>query len=201
VTQTPQVDTTTHSKETNVTTASMNPADALWLHMALQQSCNPLDLVRDGFHSHSTEAIRSLELLQQALLAMPLSHEGPARQHLNWADLARRRAQQALVTLPEDRTASTTAPRARVGFGLQLRQTGDWLSDSLLPDQSRLAALRDDVGCALAAPDCQDARLTATTVRDLIRSLTTYLAEVELGHAADQLGFTYDSNNHFEETP
>lgn len=184
-----------------MTTASMNPSDALWLTLALQQSCNTLDLVRNGFHGHSSEAMRCLALLQQALAAMPLPHEGPAAQHLHWAFLARQRAQQALLALPEDRTAPTAAPRARVGYGLRLRRTGDWLTDSFLPEQSHLVALRDDIGSALEAPDCQDARITATTVRDLIRCLTTYLTEVELGHAAEHLGFTYDSNDHFEETP
>lgn len=200
VTQTlPGESTTTTAEETTVTTIPMNPADRLWLHLSLLQSCNPLDLVEDGFHLHGTEAIRCLELLQQSLQAMPLPHEGPAAQHLHWAFLARQRAQQALITLPQDRTAPTHSPRARVGFGNKVTVSGDWLADTLLPEQGRLAALRDDIGCALAAPDCQDARLTATTVRDLIRCLTTYLTEIELGNAARQLGFTYDSNTHFEE--
>lgn len=142
------------------------PLDDLQLVLALRQSCSALEVDE---YDLSSEAIRCLRLLEQALDAMPLPHEGPARQHLNWAYLTRLRAQQALLTLPQDRTAPITPPRARVPYEARLQPTQDWLAGTFLPDQSRLIALRDDVKTALTCLGCDPAQVTAEVVRNLVR--------------------------------
>lgn len=87
------------------------------------------------------------------------------------------------------------APRplpVRVRFSQPHTSTGDRLLDTVLPDQTWMRALRDDVECALSAPGCEDARTTTSTLQDLVRLNHRYLAEVELADAAGVLGFTCD---------
>ena len=136
------------------------------------------------------EALRCLQLLDDALRQMPNPNDRPAQRHLNWAYTSRQRAQQALIALPLDRTAPTDPPPGAFHLGPR-PVTGDTLRDTLLPDQTRLSALHDDLGPALDGTE--DARDTATTVRNLVRCLTTYIAETEIGDAWGYLGQTVDN--------
>lgn len=126
------------------------------------------------------------------MAVMPRAYEGPAQQHVNWALVTRLRAGHALAALPQDRTAPTRVPRARVAFGQAFAATGDELVAGLLLDQGWLLALRDELGGALAILGCEDARTTADTVRNIVRCVSTYLVEAELGQATGCLVFTYD---------
>ena len=168
--------------------------DRLHLALALRQSCSTLGRDPRGWMDPTTEALRCLRLLYDAMAAMPPAHEGPVQQHINWAYVTRLRAEHALTALPQDRTAPTRPIKARVAFGQSYRHTGDNLVDTFLLDQSWLIALRDDFEGALHNLGCEDARTTADTVRDLIRCLTTYLTEAEMGQAAGGLGFTCDAD-------
>ncbi len=146
-----------------------------------------------GWFEPIPEALRCLRLLLDALQQMPNPNDGPADRHLDWAYTSRQRAQQALIVLPEDRTAPTRPLPAVHAFGRLRRATGDDLVDTYLPGQTRLVALRDELDSVLHYRGTEDARYTAQTVRNLIRCLTTYITEVELGDAAGYLGYTCDN--------
>ena len=140
-----------------------------------------------GWYDPIPEAQRCLRLLVDALWQMPNPADGPAERHLDWAYTSRQRAEQALIVLPQDRTAPTRPLRARHAFGEPFRRTGDRLLDTYQPDQTRLTSLRDELHSGLDSLGSEDARDTATLVRDLARCLTTYITEMELGHAAGTL--------------
>lgn len=176
-------------------TATSDPfsaVDRLHLEIALRQPTDAYAKDRDGWCPLTPEALRCLRLLLVALQEMPPAHDGPAERHLRWATVTRLRARQALLCLPEDPTAPRRPLPVRVRFGSDAPLTGDRLFDTILPDQTWLRALRDDVECTVSAPDCEDARSTAETLRDLVRVCDRYLTELELGHAAGVLGFTCD---------
>lgn len=163
------------------------------LDRALYGPCQPDVPTSPGWYDPIPEAVRCLRLLDDALQQMPNPNDGPAQRHLDWAHTSRQRARQAQIVLPHDRTAPTAPPRARVAFGLSFRRTGDDLLDTLMPDQTRLVALRDDLHGMLSSLGCEDARDTATTVRNVDRCLTTYITEIELGDAGDYLHQTVDN--------
>ncbi len=140
-----------------------------------------------GWYDPIPEAQRCLRLLVDALWQMPNPNDGPAERHLDWAYTSRQRAQQTLIVLPEDRTAPTRPPRAVVAFGLPFRRTGDRLVDTYQPNQTRLVSLRDELLSSIDSVGCEDARDTATLVRDLVRCLNTYITETEFGDAAGYL--------------
>lgn len=160
------------------------------LYAALSGPSRPHLPTEPDYYELIPEALRCLRLLDDALSQMPNPNDRPARRHLDWAYTSRQRAQQALIVLPQDRTAPTTPPPGAFHLGPR-PVTGDALRDTLLPNQTRLSALHDDLGPAL--DQCEDARCTATTVRDLVRCLTTYIAEIEMGDAWGYLGQTVDN--------
>jgi hypothetical protein len=172
----------------------ISPQDSLELYLALQQPATHCAAPGTDYYDLLPEALRCLRLLHAAMSQIPLPQDGPAALHLNWTTLALLRARQALLALPDDPTADTTPPRARIGFGVAHTDCGDWLLDTIVPDQTRLRILTDDLRCPLTDLGTEDARTTADTVRNLIRCLKTYLAEIDLNQAAGCLGFTTEGS-------